>query len=254
METARLASLRGHEVVLAEASARLGGRFALAARTAEPNAALLRWFESEMERRKVEVRLDTRMDADAIESAGFDAVFVATGAHWPRPSVPGAELGHVQTVDDLGAWLDAGDGATSERGRSFVVIGGNRAGIALAGVARSRGAEVAVLEPGGVFAAANGLVGRWRYVHEAREAGIRLVAQATLRGLDRASVLWADGEGVERSIDADCVIVSNGATPDLALADRLVARGIAARALGDCLSIGLVEGAMQRAAELVLDL
>jgi NADPH-dependent 2,4-dienoyl-CoA reductase/sulfur reductase-like enzyme len=254
METARLASLRGHAVVLAEAAARLGGRFLLAAGTAEPNAALLRWFESEMERRQVEVRLDTRMDADAIEAASFDDVFVATGARWPRPNVPGADLGHVQTVDDLGDWLADAGGAASERGRSFVVVGGNRAGIALAGVARARGAEVEVLEPGVVFAAANGLVGRWRYVHEARAAGISLEPQATLRAIDPRSVHWVDAEGAERSSSADHVIVSSGAVSDTTLVDALVDRGIAARALGDCFSIGLVEGAMQRAAELVLDL
>ena len=207
-----------------------------------------------MERRKVEVRLDARMDADAIEAAGFDHVFVATGARWPRPNVPGADLGHVQTVDDLGEWLGAAGGAISERGRSFAVIGGNRAGIALAGVARARGAEVVVLEPGTVFAAANGLVGRWRYVHEALEAGIWLEPQATLRAVDRGSVHWVDAEGAERSSPADQVIVSSGALPDTTLVDHLVDRGIAARALGDCFSIGLVEGAMQRAAELLLDL
>ncbi|MGE4652142.1 MAG: NADH:flavin oxidoreductase, partial [Myxococcota bacterium] len=119
---------------------------------------------------------------------------------------------------------------------------------------RARGAEVVVLEPGTVFAAANGLVGRWRYVHEARESGISLEPQATLRAIDRASVHWLDAEGAERSIPADQVIVSSGALPDTALVDRLVDRGIAARALGDCFSIGLVEGAMQRAAELLLDL
>jgi len=253
METARLASLRGHDVVLAEAEDRLGGRFALAACTAEPNGALLRWFESEMERRAVEVRLDTRMDADAIEAAGFDDVFVATGARWLRPDVRGAELDHVQTVDDLRTWLDAGSGAASERGRSVVVIGGDREGIALAGVARMRGAEVVVLERGGVFAAANGLVGRWRYVHEAREAGVRLMGQATVRAIDRASVYWADGEGNERETAADRVIVSSGAVRDTELADRLADRGIEAEALGDCWSVGRVEGAMQRAAELVLD-
>ena len=254
MEAARLASLRGHAVVLAEAAGRLGGRFALAAGTAEPNAALLRWFEGEMERREVETRLATPMNADEIEAADFDVVLVATGASWPRPNVPGADLGHVQTVDDLAGWLDTEAGGVSERGKSFVVIGGNRAGIALAGVARARGAEVVVLEPGVVFSAANGLVGRWRYVHEAREAGIRLEPQATLREIDAESVHWVDADGAERSSSADRVIISSGATPDTTLVDTLVGRGVVAHGLGDCVSIGLVEGAMQRAAELLLEL
>ena len=67
---------RGHRVVLAEASDRLGGRFALAAATAEPNAALLRWYEGEMERSGVDVRLETALDAQAIRAFGADRVFV----------------------------------------------------------------------------------------------------------------------------------------------------------------------------------
>ncbi len=37
-------------MVLAEARSWLGGRFVLAAATAEPNAELLAWFEGEMAR------------------------------------------------------------------------------------------------------------------------------------------------------------------------------------------------------------
>ncbi len=267
MEAARLASLRGHDVVLAEASDRLGGRFALAAATAEPNAALLRWFEGEMERQEgVELRLRTRMGVEEIVGAGFDHVLVATGARWPRPNVPGSSQFHVQTVDELRAWLSASTHTSSDdnsenrsenRSESDVpiaVIGGDRAGLALACVARSRGAEVVVLEPGDVFSSANGMVGRWRYVHEAQQAGVRLVPNATLRKISAGSVTWTDVEGDLQSAHADRVFISNGALPDTTLLDALVAKGVAAEAIGDCVSTGLVEGAMQRAAEVVLDL
>jgi 2,4-dienoyl-CoA reductase (NADPH2) len=252
MELARLASLRGHEVVLAEATDRLGGRFALAAATADPNAALLRWFEGEMERRSVEVRLESPLTADEIASAGFDETFLATGARWPRPDVPGAERSHVQTVDELRDWLAVESSPRTEKDVPLVVLGGNRAGIALAGVARSRGAEVTVLEPGSVFSAANGLVGRWRYVHEAQQAGIRLVPGADLQAIDDDVVHWTDADGKDRSTEASKVLVSSGAVADTTLLDAVLARGVAAHALGDCHAIGLVEGAMQRAAELVL--
>ena len=261
MEAARLASLRGHEVVLAEASGSLGGRFALAARTAEPNKALLRWFEGEMERQHVEVRLETRVQSEDVGGMGFDEVYVATGARWPRPEVPGAELSHVKTVDEIRPWLcDESIGAANEiateaaskSGSHVVVLGGDRTGLAIAGVARARGAEVLVLEPGHVFAEANGMVGRWRYVHDAEEMGIRLIGGADLREIRLGAVDWVDAEGRSCSAKADRVIVSSGAIPDTRLVDALVSHGIAARALGDCESVGFVEGAVQRAAELIL--
>lgn len=251
MEAARLAALRGDRVVLAEADDRLGGRFALAARTAETNAALLRWFEGEMSRREVEVRLKTRMDADTIAAEGFDAVFVATGARWPRPDVPGANLPHVFGVDELRSWLDTDAAPDAERGETYVVLGGDRAGVALASVARARGAEVTVLEPGGVFCAAVGLVGRWRYVHEALEAGVQLEPDARLTKIEPDAVHWLNLAGEARSTPATRVIVSSGALPETSLFDALKARGVPVEALGDGDSIGLVEGAMARAAALL---
>lgn len=250
MEAARLASLRGHAVTLMEASDRLGGRFALAAETAEPNAELLAWLVGEMARRDVDVRLDQRAEAETIVEAGYDEVILATGAAWPRPEW-GEGDARVATVDDLSDWLaDEGD----ERGRHVVVIGGNKAGLGLASVARRRGASVEVLEESEVFGAAVGLVGRWRYVYEAREAGIVLEAGARAAGLDAEGLRWTAGDGSERVSAADFVFVAQGARPGSTLAAALRTIGVVGRMIGDAKEVRFVEGAMESAAELVLGL
>jgi len=251
LEAARLASLRGHRVVLVEAKPWLGGRFALAARTSEPNAELLAWLLRQVAKQGVEVRLGTPARADAIAAEGFDAVLVATGARFAPPDVPGATAPHVQGVDELAEWLaDESAGAPAR----VVVVGGDKAGLALAGVARRRGAAVTVLEEGLVFAAANGLVGRWRYVHEAREQGIALEPRAQLVAIDGKLVHWRDGEGRARTTEAERVFVTTGAGPDPGLAGELAARGVRARALGDCREVGFVEGAMLDAARVAVEL
>ncbi len=252
MEAARLASLGGHRVQLVEAGHRLGGRFRLAAATASPNRELLEWFEREMATRKIDVRLDTRLGVDEIAGGGFDEVAIATGALWGRPQVPGADQAHVATVDQLGAWLaeEGGD----ERGRRYVLIGGDKAGLGLASVARRRGASVEVLESSDVFAAAIGLVGRWRYVHEAMEAGVVLHAGATLDSIDAENVHWTDRTGEKRVSPADRVLISGGASADRSLLDAVAARGIRVHALGDCQAVGFVEGATESAAEWALSL
>ena len=250
MEAARLASLRGHAVTLMEASDRLGGRFALAAETAEPNAELLAWLVGEMARRDVDVRLDQRAEAETIVEAGYDEVILATGAAWPRPEW-GEGDARVATVDDLSDWLaDEGD----ERGRHVVVIGGNKAGLGLASVARRRGASVEVLEESEVFGAAVGLVGRWRYVYEAREAGLVLEAGARVAGLDAEGLRWTAGDGSERLSAADFVFVAQGARSGSTLAAALRTIGVVGRMIGDAKEVRFVEGAMESAAELVLGL
>ncbi len=252
MEAARLAVLRGHRVTLVEAAEALGGRFRFAAATSEPNAELLRWLERQVGKLGVELRLGTRWGAAEIVAAGFDHVFVAIGARWPRPMLPGIDAPHVHDVDGLGAWLAGEIGHPDE---SLVVLGGDTPGIALAGLARRRGrGPVTVLEETAVFAASNGVVGRWRYVHEAREAGVVLEGGAQVVAIESDRVRWQDAAGQDRSTPAQRVLVTVGALPDEGLLHDLRARGVSARALGDCRALGRVEGAMQDATAAVLSL
>ena len=164
----------------------------------------------------------------------------------PREAHPG-----LIAVDALGPWLE--DERTAE-GRQIVVLGGNRAGLSLAMCARARGAEVVVLEPSEVFGASLGLVGRWRHVHEAIQAGVDLEGGARLESIEVDSIRWRDTQDRPQRTHADTILVSSGAKPDTGLSEALAARGVRAHSIGDCQAIGLVEGAMQDAAKLMLEL
>jgi pyruvate/2-oxoglutarate dehydrogenase complex dihydrolipoamide dehydrogenase (E3) component len=251
LEAARLAAEQGHRVTLVEAEDRLGGRFALAAATSDPNRELLIWLTSQIEKSPVDLQLETRLAPEEIAEAGFDSVLVATGARWPRPSIPGAELDHVLLVDQLRAWLSGEVGAASE---PLVSLGGDKPGLALAGLARARGAAVTVLEAGTVFARANGVVGRWRYVHEAREQGVALEAATRVDSIEPDRVLWRDAEGQARETEAQRVIVTSGAASDPSYFDALRALAIPARAIGDCRELARVEGAMLDATQAAIEL
>lgn len=244
LESARRAALRGHEVTLLEAGARLGGRFALAAHTAAPNAKLLRWLEGELSRLPVEVRLETRLEAAQIAALAPDHVIVATGARWPRPSIAGAQAPHVRSVDEMREWLEGGEAA-----EHLVVLGGDVPGLALAETARARGCAVRVLEESGVFAHAYGLPGRWRLVHQAREHGIELLPNTRAVEIREGTIDWLDAEGARHSAPADLVLVASGAEADTALLQALEERGVSASAVGDCRAVGLLENSMRDAAE-----
>lgn len=252
LEAARLARLRGHRVVLVEAGDRLGGRFRFAAATSAENAELLAWLERQVDRPGIEVRLGAGYDADAIAGDRFDQVLVATGARHARPEIPGIDSDRVHAVDDLAPWLA---GERFDPKEPLVVLGGDKPGVALAVLARRRGAEqVTILESGHVFAASNGVVGRWRYVHEAEQAGVELVAGARLVAIEPGGVRYRDAEGDERIRPAGRILVTTGARAEAPLLAELAARGVAARAIGDCRALGRIEGAMLDAAEAVIAL
>jgi 2,4-dienoyl-CoA reductase-like NADH-dependent reductase (Old Yellow Enzyme family) len=85
LEAARIAALRGHRVVLAEAADELGGALNVAKRA--PRRAgigdIVEWLEREIHRLGVDVHLGTYVEAAEVRAIAPDAVIVATGSE-PR--------------------------------------------------------------------------------------------------------------------------------------------------------------------------
>jgi 2,4-dienoyl-CoA reductase (NADPH2) len=250
MEAARLAALRGHTVILAEASSRLGGKLVYAAKTYAPNADVLRWLEGQIAKLDIDVRLDVTVDADSARTSGADTVIAAVGADWARPAVPGIDNALVRTVDQLDPWLVGGQPLAGDR---IVVIGGGRAGMGLADLASQQGKAVTVVEPSSVFAPQIGLVARWRLVHELQERGVELISGATVDRIDRDSATIVVDQQ-RREIPADLVLVASRIDARHASVNALRSSGLEVHAVGDCTGAGFIEGAMLDAATLAVRL
>lgn len=94
LEAARAALERGHEVVLFEAAAELGGQLILASRVPQRErlAGIVRWLESQVRRGGGEIRLERAASAENILNEAADIVFVATGGRPIVPEFEGREL------------------------------------------------------------------------------------------------------------------------------------------------------------------
>jgi 2,4-dienoyl-CoA reductase-like NADH-dependent reductase (Old Yellow Enzyme family)/thioredoxin reductase len=103
LEAARVAAVRGHEVILYERTGALGGQVLLAARAPlRPGyGESVRWLVRQLRTTGATVRLETEATADRVLADRPDAVVVATGAVPRRPALPGAELPGVVTVEDI---------------------------------------------------------------------------------------------------------------------------------------------------------
>ncbi len=94
LEAARVCGLRGHSVVLFEASDRLGGQLGLAAKgmTRRQVWGVADWLISEVTELGIDIRLNTYAEADDVLSQSPDVVIIATGG-WPEPlTIPGGDL------------------------------------------------------------------------------------------------------------------------------------------------------------------
>ena len=94
MEAARVAALRGHEVVLFEKSSRLGGLLPLAALVkgleVEDLPAIIRYLKGQITKLGVEVRLGNEATPALIEEMKPDVLILATGGIPALPDIPGS--------------------------------------------------------------------------------------------------------------------------------------------------------------------
>jgi 2,4-dienoyl-CoA reductase-like NADH-dependent reductase (Old Yellow Enzyme family) len=83
MEAARVSATRGHDVVIFERSAALGGRINLTALAPARDqiSGIVRWLQTELARLAVDVRLGVEADTETIRLSEPDIVVVATGGH-----------------------------------------------------------------------------------------------------------------------------------------------------------------------------
>ncbi|EUB99293.1 2,4-dienoyl-CoA reductase (NADPH) [Rhizobium sp. CF080] len=141
METARVAALRGHSVVLYEKSTELGGHL-IEAGIPEDKKDVERlndWYKRQIKLLGVDIHTGTEVTTGLVEQENPDVVIVATGSVDLLPRIPGSDRSHVVATTALFK------GDVSVRGR-VIVVGGGENGCEIALWLRRRGHEVAVVE------------------------------------------------------------------------------------------------------------
>ncbi len=279
MESARRLAELGHKVTLIEQSDRLGGTLRFASLAYPANERLLDWLRQEVEEAPVTVKLGTTATPELLRSLGVDEVIVATGAVRGMPEIPGGDLPHVFSGDDmrgmmlgessdeikrktglftrLATKVGAATGATANLalvrkathawmplGDTIAIIGGELVGIELAEFLAERGRKVQVIEPAPRLGKGLTLVRRMRILSELAEHGVGLHGGAKDIAIGKDAVAFTDAQGNAQSVPADNVIVAMGAAGDLTLADKLKAADFTVHPIGDATGVGYIEGAM----------
>jgi 2,4-dienoyl-CoA reductase (NADPH2) len=283
LEAARVARLRGHEVVLCEKSAQLGGTLRFAALVHEPNERLLEWLEHEVRRLGVDVRLETELTVEWIRTLAPDEILVAAGASRSRLAIPGCDQDHVFDGDDLRALLTGeGDPSAARKlslvarvavragraagittspgrlreasrvfmpvGRTVAVVGGGLVGLELAEFLAERGRVVVVLEEGPKFGLEMAHPRRWRVLDDLRRQGVELVPNARPRSIGVNDLEYEiridDHEARLVRMQADTVILATGLGPNPSVAKHLAEAGLPIREIGDVTGPGYLEGAI----------
>jgi len=140
LEFARVARLRGHEVTILEKSDKLGGLLWLAGAPEfkkERMSRLIKWYEKQIKKLGIEVKLNTEATPELIKEYSPDVVVIATGSEPLVPKIPGVE--HAVLADDVLV-------GKVEVKESAVIIGGGMVGCELGIELARKGKKVTIVE------------------------------------------------------------------------------------------------------------
>ena len=228
MEAARVASVKGHEVVLFEKETALGGQINIASvppRKSEMNRAL-HYLANEMKALKVDLRLGKEADAEMILAENPDHVIAAVGAHNVIPPIEGSKMPHV-----FDAWKVLNHEELPS-GR-VVVIGGGLVGAETAELLAERGCQVTVVEMLEEIAKEESRTVKPVLFESFEKYHVQLLTGTKVTAITPESVEAQNTDG-KVSIPCDYVVLAVGAKPNPFDVEELESKGIPVNFVGDC--------------------
>lgn len=229
LEAARVAAERGHRVTLVEASDKLGGQFRLAGLQPRRHQIIdfLDWYERQLTKLQVTVKLNAPWDAADVKAFGADEVVIATGSlpdgqgfqralpEFDR--LPGLERGNVWTAEDVMSRV-------ARPGKRVLVLDetANWKGGGTALLLAEAGHEVTVVTP-----AASMMLEMARTNADTqmrtrlRQLGAKIVTDAAVREWhgDGATIFCFGGP--DERIAADCLVIAATNVSESGIAEEL---------------------------------
>ena len=226
MEAAIVCAKRGHSVTLYEKTDHLGGIFIAAAAPSykEKDRDLLVWYEREIQKYPIEVKLNT--EVKNVEALQADEVIVATGSEARTLPVKGAE----HAMDAVEFLL-----GEKEVGENVTIVGGGLTGCEIAYELYLQGKKPTIVEMKNDLIAVKGIcLANASYLRDFFTTNkVPVYLETTLGEVLKDGVIVVDKTGKSFKIDADSVIMSVGYKPA-----PIAEKSKKVHIIGDALAVG----------------
>jgi NADPH-dependent 2,4-dienoyl-CoA reductase/sulfur reductase-like enzyme len=243
-EAARVLTERGFNVTLFEKSDRLGGSLNLADKPPHKDKIdwLIEWYETQLGKLGVDVRLGTPYDLETVKSLDPYAVFVGTGSIPVVPrSIPGADGENVSTSADVLS------GKVRFTGQNAVVIGSGMTGLETAELLGTLGNSVSVVE----MADKIGPDAHWQNLTDIQvrleKLNTRFLPSPKLLSINSDSVTLEKSNKSQFDLHVDKVVLSLGVRAPQEAAEELKANFERVITIGDTRGIGRIANAVHTA-------
>lgn len=212
MEAARVAAIRGHQVVLYEREAQLGGHLLEASVPdfKEAEGRLLKWYEGQLQKLNVNIILNTEATGAEILDENPDAVVMAAGS---RPIIP-------LLVDPDHEKLAAASQillGQKKAGEKIIIIGGGLVGCETALWLVQQGKDVTIAEMGAELMMAGTPVphmNRIMLIDLLKFHKVKVLADTALVKIVEDGVVVAHRSEGEKILTADTVVMAVGFQPE----------------------------------------
>ncbi|MCL5735912.1 MAG: NAD(P)/FAD-dependent oxidoreductase [Actinobacteria bacterium] len=240
MQAAITAAERGHEVVLFEKAAQLGGNLYFASRP-DFKDEMKRFHEYLLRRVSslgVEVRVGVEANHALVEQEKADAVIVAVGAEPARPDIPGLLEAKAVWAGDVFADL-------ADVGARVVIAGGGGIGCECALHLAKGGKKVVIAEMLDEAALDFNFINRGMLLDLLRDAGVDIRTGAKVVAFSSTGITVEDAALGRTDIAADTVVLALGMTPRSDTVESLAGTAPIVVAVGDCVKPRLVIDAVR---------
>lgn len=230
MEAARVAALRGHEVMLYEKDIQLGGQMVLAAQPPykTPIQDFTNYLVTQINKVGVKVELGKEVTPMVVDDLKPDAVILAAGVTPLRPHIPGINQDHVATVEDVLR-------ENVRVGQNVAIIGGGMVGCEVADYLSEKGKRVTVLEMLPEIPMGKGITMMTRLLNRLVTKGVRILTNAKCREITESGVAFIDEEDQKKTIGADTVVLAAGSQPNRELCQTIGRQVAETYLVGDCI-------------------
>lgn len=235
LETARVAALRGHKVVLFEKSPQLGGQMKIAAVPpfkAEVND-LTEFLISRVRALGVEIKLSEEITESRLKEISPDAVVLATGSKPIVPPIKGIGRKGVFTANDVLT------GAAEPQG-NVAVVGGGMVGCETAEFLADKGLQVTIIEMLEEIAPDMGMINKAMLLMRIYPKGVKVSTGTIVKEITDNGMIVERMGNTETLSGVDTIVLATGSRPDDALKDMLEKMNIPFRKIGDCAKAGKI--------------
>ncbi len=249
MEAARVAALRGHEVVILEKEDKLGGHLLEASvpKFKKDTKRLLDWLTLQVNKSGVTVKLNTEATPEMVSKMDPDVVIVAAGSEFST-DIKGSNRPNVATARDV----LLGKKTLGER---VIVIGGGLVGCETAlYISEELGKKVIILEmlesvPYGVEPITAAAL-----IEKMRAAGIEIKTGCFVREITEKGVIYEDKSWKIHEIQADSVVLATGLKARKEIFEKFKEVVKEVYVIGDCVEARKIYNAFEEAWRVVLSI